>query len=160
MSRCVNYLLFCQCQYLHNLTLQFLDVNSENNRTWSESRQINSSHIAKKQNLKTNLLKIGNFNIKYVESEQVIEDLRSTEAGNNSVLNAEQNHSDLVPSMYEGGLKVWECTFDLISFLKDKSLEFQDKHVLDLGCGTGILGIYACLNNANVVFQDYVSNNS
>jgi len=34
---------------------------------------------------------------------------------------------------------------------------FQDKKILDLGCGAGVLGIFALLNGASLVhFQDYV----
>ncbi|KAF8962313.1 hypothetical protein BDZ97DRAFT_1662958 [Flammula alnicola] len=55
--------------------------------------------------------------------------------------------SDLVPGVYEGGLKTWECSLDLVDYmdgLKDTS-EFQSfsgKRILELGCGTGIPSIY------------------
>lgn len=60
---------------------------------------------------------------------------------------------------FSGGLKIWECTYDLLQYLMHNKdiIEFQDKNVLDLGCGAGILGIYALQNGANVTFQDYVS---
>lgn len=70
-----------------------------------------------------------------------------------------ENPNDLVPSVYEGGFKVWECTLDLIEYL-DKSyhqaLSLQGKKVLDLGCGVGILGFYSLVRGALMVcFQDY-----
>ncbi|XP_049533738.1 histidine protein methyltransferase 1 homolog [Anopheles darlingi] len=73
------------------------------------------------------------------------------------ILNAESDHSDLVPGCYEGGLKVWECTFDLGQFLvKEDRKKLLGKKVLDLGCGAGILGIEAkLLGAAEVHFQDY-----
>ncbi|XP_052865366.1 histidine protein methyltransferase 1 homolog [Anopheles cruzii] len=75
------------------------------------------------------------------------------------IVTAETDHSDLVPNRYEGGLKVWECTFDLGTFLADSAelkAQFVAKTVLDLGCGAGILGIEAKLLGASEVhFQDY-----
>ncbi|XP_068633130.1 histidine protein methyltransferase 1 homolog isoform X2 [Battus philenor] len=69
---------------------------------------------------------------------------------------AEQVQSDLVAGKYEGGLKVWECTSDLIKYSLDSNdIDFNEKKVLDLGCGVGILGIYALQNGAFVTFQDY-----
>lgn len=66
--------------------------------------------------------------------------------------------------MYEGGLKIWECTQDLADFLtktdeNDKNLlnDFEGKRVLDLGCGVGVLGVLALIHKAQgVTFQDYV----
>lgn len=61
-----------------------------------------------------------------------------------------------------GGLKVWECTSDLLKYLSTSNFkqEFKGKTVLDLGCGAGVLGIFALLNGAQRVdFQDYVSLN-
>uniref|UniRef100_A0A2A4J1M7 protein-histidine N-methyltransferase n=1 Tax=Heliothis virescens TaxID=7102 RepID=A0A2A4J1M7_HELVI len=70
---------------------------------------------------------------------------------------AEKEHSDLVAGKYEGGLKIWECTYDLIQYLAENltEIQFENSNVLDLGCGAGILGIYAFLNNSKVTFQDY-----
>lgn len=97
----------------------------------------------------------------HVPLENVIEKITSE---SEDIECAEKSNSDVVPGIYEGGAKVWECTQDLGDFLtkkdeSDKCLldEFTDKSVLDLGCGGGILGILA-LKNAKVVhFQDYVN---
>ncbi|XP_050351215.1 histidine protein methyltransferase 1 homolog [Nymphalis io] len=57
----------------------------------------------------------------------------------------------------KGGLKVLDCTYDLVNYLEEnkETIAFKNKKVLDLGCGPGILGIYALLKGASVVFQDY-----
>lgn len=70
------------------------------------------------------------------------------------------SNTDLVPGKYEGGLKLWECAVDLLNILqgeiKDGQLSFRGKHVLELGCGHGLPGIYACLKGASAVhFQDF-----
>ncbi|RDB18695.1 Histidine protein methyltransferase 1 [Hypsizygus marmoreus] len=53
--------------------------------------------------------------------------------------------SDLVPGVYEGGLKTWECSLDLVSYLD--GLKFpveaiQGKRVLEIGCGTAVPSLY------------------
>lgn len=67
--------------------------------------------------------------------------------------------SDLIPSRYEGGMKIWDCSIDLVLHMSKQLLEnkiyLKDKHVLELGCGAGLPGIFACLNGAKVLFQDY-----
>eukprot|EP01018_Ginkgo_biloba_P032653 Gb_16138 [translate_table: standard] len=70
------------------------------------------------------------------------------------------SNSDLVPGKYEGGLKLWESSVDLVNTLKreiqDGQLSFRGKRVLELGCGHGLPGIFACLKGASVIhFQDF-----
>ncbi|CAG9786622.1 unnamed protein product [Diatraea saccharalis] len=79
---------------------------------------------------------------------------QSSEIASNFV---REPNSDLVTGIYEGGLKIWECTSDLIQYLNENihSINLNDKNVLDLGCGAGILGIYTFTKGANVTFQDY-----
>ncbi|NXF03349.1 MET18 methyltransferase, partial [Smithornis capensis] len=68
------------------------------------------------------------------------------------------SHSDLIPGVYEGGLKIWECTFDLMHYFSEAEIQFTNKTVLDLGCGAGLLGIVALKGKAKRVhFQDYNS---
>ncbi|KAI4310783.1 hypothetical protein MLD38_035733 [Melastoma candidum] len=67
---------------------------------------------------------------------------------------------DLVPGKYEGGLKLWEGSIDLVkalqSEIQSKSLRFSGKRVLELGCGHGLPAIFACLQGATAVhFQDF-----
>ncbi|CAJ2668919.1 unnamed protein product [Trifolium pratense] len=70
------------------------------------------------------------------------------------------SNSDLVPGKYEGGLKLWEGSLDLIkalrSDIKSQLISFGGKRVLEVGCGHGLPGIYALLEGAAVVhFQDF-----
>ncbi|SCV66922.1 BQ2448_5568 [Microbotryum intermedium] len=55
--------------------------------------------------------------------------------------------SDLVNGIYEGGLKVWECSLDLVRFLRwrqegDEGQGWRGKKVLELGCGTALPACY------------------
>ncbi|XP_055492664.1 histidine protein methyltransferase 1 homolog isoform X2 [Leucoraja erinacea] len=66
------------------------------------------------------------------------------------------SHSDLLPGVYEGGLKIWECTVDLVEYMA--GIDLQGLKVLDLGCGAGLVGIAALIKGAACVhFQDYNS---
>ena len=61
--------------------------------------------------------------------------------------------TDIIPSVYEGGFKTWECCLDLIRHLNFEL--FNGRNVLELGCGSGLPGIFALMNGAKVTFQDY-----
>ena len=66
------------------------------------------------------------------------------------------SHSDLIPGVYEGGLKIWECAFDLVEYLAKSEIQFSGRHILELGCGAGLPAIFALMTGAkNVHFQDY-----
>ncbi|XP_061644920.1 histidine protein methyltransferase 1 homolog [Phyllopteryx taeniolatus] len=69
-----------------------------------------------------------------------------------------EQRSDLISGVYEGGLKVWECTYDLLEVIEREGETFGGKAVLDLGCGAGLLGILSLKRGARKVhFQDYNS---
>lgn len=71
----------------------------------------------------------------------------------------DKSDTDLIPSVYEGGYKIWECTQDLADVFTstDELNEFEGKAVCDLGCSAGVLGIIGLINGASRVdFQDYV----
>ncbi|KAN0085715.1 hypothetical protein V8E55_006849 [Tylopilus felleus] len=57
-----------------------------------------------------------------------------------SALEFIDNPSDLVPLVYEGGLKTWECSLDLANYLKrdGHAANAKGRRVLELGCGTAI----------------------
>jgi 2-polyprenyl-3-methyl-5-hydroxy-6-metoxy-1,4-benzoquinol methylase len=64
---------------------------------------------------------------------------------------------DVIPGLYEGGAKVWECTADLLLLLGSPALaaRLRGARVLDLGCGGGLLGAAALLGGAaEVTLQD------
>ncbi|KAK3414686.1 hypothetical protein EUGRSUZ_H00019 [Eucalyptus grandis] len=70
------------------------------------------------------------------------------------------SNSDLVPGKYEGGLKLWEGSMDLVKALQSEIkagiLSFSGKRVLELGCGHGIPAIFASLEGAPTVhLQDF-----
>jgi protein-histidine N-methyltransferase len=68
-------------------------------------------------------------------------------------------NNDIVQGVYEGGLKTWECAFDLVEFLSNNTnnLDFEGKKILELGCGSSLPGIYILTtkNPFRVDFQDY-----
>uniref|UniRef100_A0A087YA30 protein-histidine N-methyltransferase n=1 Tax=Poecilia formosa TaxID=48698 RepID=A0A087YA30_POEFO len=70
----------------------------------------------------------------------------------------EEKNSDLISGVYKGGLKVWECTYDILEIMEKEGETFSGKTVLDLGCGAGLLGILALKRGARqILFQDYNS---
>lgn len=92
-------------------------------------------------------------------NETVFEKTSSEREDREKILSrtAEQR-SDLISGVYEGGLKVWECTYDLLELIEKHGETFGGKAVLDLGCGAGLLGILALKRGARQVhFQDYNS---
>lgn len=65
--------------------------------------------------------------------------------------------SDIVPKQYEGGLKTWECSLDLLQILKEQKLTIKGLKVLEIGCGSGLPGVF-CLKQCaadSIIFQDY-----
>ena len=93
------------------------------------------------------------FELDLIRSERALIDLKQENC--KDILEAESQHSDLVPAKYEGGLKIWECSYDLGLYISDSDIDFKDKMVLDLGCGAGVIGLIALCKNSFVHFQDY-----
>ena len=76
----------------------------------------------------------------------------------NDVASSVVTSTDLVSGVYEGGFKIWECSYDVLSYLSEPEqlISLKSINVLDLGCGSGLLGIYCALHGARQVnFQDY-----
>jgi len=98
----------------------------------------------------------GNLYIKYVSDSNVEENLKDRQdVSGNDILTAAENSTDLIPLVYEGGLKIWECSIDLVEYLLESQVGFHGKLVMEIGCGAGLPGIYALLQGAEVHFQDY-----
>lgn len=67
--------------------------------------------------------------------------------------------SEVASTKHDGSLKYWESSITLVNIVKneirDGQLSFRGKRVLELGCGSGLAGIFACLKGASIVhFQD------
>ncbi|KTW29323.1 hypothetical protein T552_01278 [Pneumocystis carinii B80] len=69
--------------------------------------------------------------------------------------------SDIIPNVYEGGYKTWECSYDLMEYVRKTSLKYSK--VLELGCGSSlpsvVLFIETLVNSreqaVNFTLQDY-----
>lgn len=67
--------------------------------------------------------------------------------------------SESILSKPDASLKNWESSLDLVNILnheiRDGQLSFRGKRVLEISCGYGIPGIFACMKGASTVdFQD------
>ncbi|EPY51536.1 S-adenosylmethionine-dependent methyltransferase [Schizosaccharomyces cryophilus OY26] len=70
--------------------------------------------------------------------------------------------NDLVPKVYEGGFKTWECSIDLCHEIKKLNILGRNlTRVLELGCGSA-LPILTCFQElyqrrepSTLIFQDY-----
>nr|XP_031836340.1 histidine protein methyltransferase 1 homolog [Nomia melanderi] len=91
--------------------------------------------------------------LKLIRFDKALQDLKDEDCV--IIKEAESQHSDLVPAKYEGGLKIWECSYDLGHYILENNIEFKGKVVLDLGCGAGVIGLIALLRDSIVHFQDY-----
>ncbi|XP_013398729.1 histidine protein methyltransferase 1 homolog isoform X2 [Lingula anatina] len=92
--------------------------------------------------------------VKYCSAED-IQDRLNQEKTDSVIVRANSSNSDLIPHVYEGGLKVWECSVDLTHYLSGLKLAFRGLKVLELGCGAGLPGLYTYCQGALVDFQDY-----
>lgn len=45
------------------------------------------------------------------------------------------DETDLISGVYEGGLKIWDCSLDLVQLIADEPIGFYGKTILELGCG-------------------------
>ncbi|KAI4877625.1 hypothetical protein NFI96_022977 [Prochilodus magdalenae] len=107
----------------------------------------------------TETVNIGSLPPLYYLNESVFEQTAPEREDDESILlQTAALNTDLIPGVYEGGLKIWECTYDLLEYVDDEGETFSGKRVLDLGCGAGLLGILALKRGASKVhFQDYNS---
>lgn len=70
------------------------------------------------------------------------------------------DRGDLEPGVYEGGFKVWECTYDLLCYLQEENIlvgQGNGYDGCDIGCGSGILGCYMAQSGLfqHITMMDY-----
>ncbi|XP_044755264.1 histidine protein methyltransferase 1 homolog [Coccinella septempunctata] len=93
--------------------------------------------------------------MRFIDNIDVVLELLTSEDDLSQIIKAEEKHSDLLPGIYEGGCKIWECTHDLINFIENEQKNLFERKVLDLGCGAGLIGIMCMIKGAKCYFQDY-----
>jgi len=142
-------------------------VNNEedNNATVEDTKKyIQGSELVANTELKTlpiigETINIPNSNVKMFKrnvSDIKFEIASNEEDGDNMIATAVLQQTDIIPGVYEGGLKTWECSIDLVKYLSELSNDnFENKSVLELGCGSALPGVYCLTRGANVDFQDY-----
>lgn len=107
-------------------------------------------------------LECGNapLHVKYASSESIVQQIDAFKTSDNHKLAScsalLEAGTDLIPGVYEGGLKIWEGSCDLMDYLCTGKIDLNNARVLELGCGAGLPGILAMLQRAScVAFQDY-----
>ncbi|CZT98476.1 hypothetical protein PFAG_02901 [Plasmodium falciparum Santa Lucia] len=82
------------------------------------------------------------------------EEIQSSLILKNHAISSEKKSKLVKHNIYEGGYTIWECTWDMLKFFHKEGFDFNNKQVLELGCGHGLVGIKVLLDNGNVVFQE------
>lgn len=105
-----------------------------------------------------------NLSLYYVDSNRAEEFIKEQKSGDgkendSNIAAAFISNTDIIPNVYEGGFKVWECAEDLVLYLHEinqsNNFNFEGKNIMEIGCGAGLPGIYALKYGANVQFLDY-----
>ena len=103
----------------------------------------------------TSMLSIEHYDIggrsilNFVNSESVGKGMESRNYSGD-LTPALTDSTDLVSGVYEGGLKIWECSEDLLEFLhSNKSGKLAGLKVLELGCGAALPGIFCFKEGAS-----------
>ncbi|ORY76825.1 hypothetical protein LY90DRAFT_501696 [Neocallimastix californiae] len=120
---------------------------------------INNGEVTKTLQVIGETIAIPNSSVKMFKrnvSDIKFEIASNEEDGDNMIATAVLQQTDIIPGVYEGGLKTWECSVDLVKYLSDlQNSEFENKSILELGCGSALPGVYCLTRGANVDFQDY-----
>ena len=124
-----------------NMTVKSLPCIMLNINSFQDSEIIvESEPISISNNLIMIKRMISDIKLSTVDDQETVEMLQS---------------NDIIPLVYQGGFKTWECCLDLTRYLALDPDSLNGIRVLELGCGSGLPGIYALMNNAIVTFQDY-----
>lgn len=144
----------------------FTANNEEDNTSAVEDskKYIQGSELVANNEIKTlqvigETIAIPNSNVKMFKRNvnDIKFEIASTEEdGDNMIATAVLQQTDIIPGVYEGGLKTWECSIDLVKYLSEQPNElFENKSVVELGCGSALPGVYCLTRGAKVDFQDY-----
>ena len=117
-----------------------------------------STFTTQEMNIQSQIITLNTLQIKKrIDSDSSFNIIENDETAASDTLQAIQQKTDLIPNVYEGGLKTWECSLDLCLFLE--TIDFTNKKCLELGCGSGLPGITCLLKGALICdFQDYNEN--
>ncbi|XP_068231473.1 histidine protein methyltransferase 1 homolog isoform X2 [Palaemon carinicauda] len=138
-----------------NLGLQNETVKEDRKWLQTQSHTVTNRHLeALSEENTVEEVTIGQTVLKYLSMTSALERLKKMEASADIVPLVTDN-TDLVPAVYEGGLKIWECTWDLLNYMELSCKDLKGCRVLDLGCGAGLPGIYAMLHGSHITLQDY-----
>jgi hypothetical protein len=96
-------------------------------------------HVA---NWKHDLIQIGNNNNSLKRIHPSVKPFASQDSSTTNTSTRLDETSDLISGVYEGGLKVWECSIDLCNYLSEDLSHGLNQvcsplggSVLELGCG-------------------------
>ena len=74
--------------------------------------------------------------LRLLESQETLRFLQiNNDSGLQDTLKGQQSDFDLVSGVYEGGLKIWECSLDLVDYVFANRSLVAGKRVFELGCG-------------------------
>ena len=69
-------------------------------------------------------------------------DCNEKEKERSALLSFINGNEDVHPGVYEGGLKSWECSIDLVQYLSSHHDILRNCSILELGCGTSLPSLY------------------
>ncbi|WFD34412.1 protein-histidine N-methyltransferase [Malassezia cuniculi] len=115
----------------HRTPIPFAELNRDSLRTHLPERLSYSPLVVPLESGTIALPRRDLFDVRF----QVINEDNAEDA---TIANSE---SDLVPGVYEGGLKTWECASDLVAQLARTNLP-ESKRIIEVGCGTAIPSVY------------------
>lgn len=98
---------------------------------------------------------VGAVEVKFFSEVSVEE--RFLNASDNALAKALKENRDVVPSVYEGGFKLWEGAHDLLDYLSQNPDCYRHcQKGIELGCGAGLPALFLQLSGIpEVIFQDY-----
>nr|AIW62598.1 conserved hypothetical protein [Scytodes thoracica] len=135
-----------------------VEINADSQRDWSDSVKVivpseDKTYLKVAKSINASLI-LESYCIKYLTATAASERMKN-EGRASEFLSPEGSPLDLVPGVYEGGFKVWECSLDLIKYLHEANCLVNQLEVIELGCGSGLPGLLAYHRGCDVTFQDF-----